>query len=789
MKFTFNWLKTHLKTDTSYLKIADVLTNIGLEVEDVKNLQQIYADFIVAQIDLVEKHPNADKLNLCTVNDGKEQHKIVCGAPNVEVGMKVVLAPVGSTIPKNNFMIKKAVIRGIESNGMLCSSDELNLGEEADGIIKLPNSARVGEKFVNFQGLNDIIYDVAITPNRGDCNSVYGIARDLAAAKLGKLNNYEDYTSLAFSDNLPFDVRLEDKEGCQLISLYYIKGVKNNFKSPDKIKNLLNLVDVKSNGPLVDISNFAMYEYGRPNHIYDADKIKGTLIIRKSKQGESFIPIGKDEITLDSGITVITDDEKILAVAGVIGGELSKVDEDTSNILVEVANFNPNLVRKAGSQLNIITDSRFRFERRIDFGNKVFFSTYLIQSILKYCGGNVVGGKDFYGSKINYLTDIKFDLKDVEKIIGTAIPKKESNEILKALGFRYNDNEITIPSWRQGDVQGTADIAEEILRIYGIEKVLPKPFKLSSDKTILRSRCAEDLCRDLLSKRGLDEVVTWSFISKELSKVFHAENEIALDNAISSEREVMKSSVIPPLLEVVKKNITRGHNNLAFFEICNIYSKDYTDMQKKCFAGIRAGNALEKSIYAKERKFDFYDVKDDILAFIAEFYRFEKNIKVDRKTPKYYHPTKSAAFYIRKKLIGYGGELHPSILQNMKINTNVLSFEIFIDEIPITDISDRGDLKIFDYQPVIRDFAFVIDENILSDEIINSVTSLNLDILEDVKIFDLFQDEELGKHKKSIAISVKLQPKKHTLSDAEIDKISNLIISNVKKNTNGKLRK
>lgn len=787
MKFTFSWLKQHLEINASVEEIAQALTLIGFEIESIIDNSAIYNPFIIAQIEEAIQHPNAEKLRVCKVTDGKRILQIVCGAENARTGIKVVLAPIGTKIPSSNLEIKPVKIRGIESNGMLCSSDELNLSNYNEGIIELEHDAIVGNKFAEYASLNDVVFEIAVTPNRGDALSVFGIARELAAKGIGKLKPLPQFNIKTTNQNLPL-VTIAEKDNCQEFIIRRINNVNNNQKQL-AFSNLLKSIDFSSISPLVDISNYAMSDYGRPNHIYDADKIKGNITVRLSKNGEKFIALGGEEYTLPEEVLVIADDEKVLGIAGIIGGELSKVNENTKNILIEIANFNPETIVKAGRILNIHTDARFRFERRVDFETGKFFMEYITSLILENCEGQASQIYIANGNKLNYKTSIKFSIDTIKRITGINIDRPQIEMILTNLGFELDGDNIHIPSYRQGDIDGEEDIVEEIIRVYGYENVPCSPITTSTINTIINKESSLDKCRKVLIDRKLTELISWSFSDDKASKHFSFKNVLRLKNPINAELSLMRMSVLPNHLIIAARNMAYGNNNLGFFETGLIYTNEYNDKQTSCVSGIRTGKYNPRSLYKDEREYDFYDAKADVFSVINCFGYNTSKLVLSNEVPKYYHPGKSASILIGKTIIAYCGEIHPEVIKAYDIKENVIAFEVFTNNIPKPKNKiQQGAFEVSNYQSVVRDFAFIIDVNQTVGEVTRALKNIHPGLIEDINVFDVYKGKEIGTDKKSIAITVKLQPTDRTLSEAEISKISEEITTTVSTKFNATLR-
>jgi phenylalanyl-tRNA synthetase beta chain len=522
-----------------------------------------------------------------------------------------------------------------------------------------------------------------------------------------------------------------------------------------------------------------MINYGRPNHIYDADKIKGPMVVRKSKNKEKFIALGGEEYILPEGLLVIADSEKVLCVAGVIGGELSKVDENSKNILIEVANFNPEAIMHSGRILNIHTDSRFRFERRVDTANSELFMNYLTSLIMESCGGKVTPIQSVTGNKLNYKTSIKFSISSIKRITGIDIDKAQAQKILSDLGFKINGDEVVIPSYRQGDIEAEEDLVEEIIRIYGYENIPPLPISISPNNINIVNENVLDKCKSTLVARKLTELVSWSFYDEKAANLFSSDDHIKIQNPISTDLALMRKSILPNHLSIASQNIARGYNNLAFFEIGFVYAANYSNKQTSCIAGIRIGKQSFKSLFKDERVVDFYDAKADAYSIINTFNFDTSRVSLSTNTPSYYHPGRSTAIYIGKTLIAYCGEIHPEVAKAYDIKETVVAFEVFTDSIPQPKSTRKEALKSSNYQAVTRDFAFILDANQPTGEVIRVINNTYPTLIEEVNIFDIYTGNEIGNNKKSVAITVKLQPTDHTFSDQEIIDISAKIIAAV----------
>ena len=789
MKFTLGWLKEHLDTKASLEQITETLTNIGLEVEQVIDKSKDLADFIVAEVVQAEKHPNADKLKVCKVNNGKEELQIVCGAANARAGIKVVLAQVGVLIPNGGFKIKASEIRGVKSNGMLCSADELNLGKDSEGIIELPKDAKVGDKAANWlAGGSDPVIEIAITPNRGDCLGVYGVARDLAAAGIGTLKKLQINKNNA-SGKASISVQTKTAS-CPYFIGRYIKSVKNG-QSSELIKQRLEAIGQKTISALVDITNYLTIDLGRPAHVYDADKLKGNLVVRGAKKGEKLLALDDKTYALEEGMTVIADDSGPVAIAGIIGGKATGCDENTKNVYLEIAYFNPADVMKAGQKLQINSDARFRFERGVDQAFVKDGANVATNMILELCGGEASEIVEA-GAEPKSQKEVSFNAQIVEKLTGIKATAKDVEKILSSLGFVINGNKVQVPSWRS-DVSIQQDLVEEVVRILGYDKIpateMPRGAIAASILNPAQRKISD--VRKTLAVRGLAETVNLSFVAAKQAEIFSSTNDnVSLENPISSDLSTMRPSILPSLLEAIRKNAARGFSNVAMFEIGPIFKAATPDGQRISVAGIRAGKAAEKNVHGGERAVDLFDAKADAFAAISNYIDPDK-LSITRDAPKWYHPGKSGALILGKQVLGHFGELHPSVLQRMDVEGPVAAFEIFPQNAPEPKekrSAARAKLEMSNFQAVERDFAFLVDEKITAAEILKAVKQAEKNLISYVDIFDVYQGKGVEPGKKSVAFSIRLEPKDRTLTDKEIETVSQQVISSVEKSVGGVLR-
>ncbi|MFN5383043.1 MAG: phenylalanine--tRNA ligase subunit beta [Alphaproteobacteria bacterium] len=784
MKFTYSWLKEYLNTNATVGQICEALTNSGLEVESVQDNGALFEPFIVAEILNAARHPDAERLQVCEVNDGSKVIQVVCGAANARAGIKVVLAPVGAIIPANQLQIKASKIRGVDSNGMLCSAEELGLADESHGIIELESNAVAGQKFSEHAGLNDVVIEIALTPNRGDAASVYGVARDLYALGLGELKALPSVKSIDLKPSIP--VGIDAKEECYEFTITTVENVSNATKSLD-IEAFLKLVGHNIKSPLVSISNFTMFAYGRPNHMYDLNKIKGGFIVRKSQEGEKFIPIGMDEIILPAGVLVVADDEKVLAVAGVIGGELSKVDENTKSIAIEVANFCPVEVAKSGRLLNIHTDSRFRFERRVDTANTMWFANYITDQVVKYCGGNVLGRARAIGIMPDFVKEVDLKLDAINKMCGQELEESRVIRILEALGFTRHADKLVVPSFKFGDITGPVDIAEEVIRIYGLNNIAKQAFDLSPENVPFKQPTVADKLRAGMTSLGFDEVITWTFVSEEQAKIFGFNNPIRVANPISSDMSVMRQTIVPMLLANAMQNVAQSIKDVSIFEVGSAYFNE-DKIEKLQVAGLQSGLVNRKTFHAKERDVDYFDAKQGIEQLIIAYGLDPASFTFSETQKIYYHPGRSAQVSLGKNVVGYCGEIHPKILKDLGVDDVVIAFELDISAMPqVRAKTAKQKLSISYLQPVSRDFAFLVDADLPVGQLMKSVKSC-VPQLESVSVFDIYEGDKVENGKKSIAINVMMRPLDETMTDAQIEEVCQKVVSFVKKEYNAELR-
>lgn len=781
MKFTLNWLKEFLDTEAPLEKIAETLTANGLEVESIADHAAALRPFIVAEIKEAVPHPDADKLRVCKVSNGTGILQIVCGAPNARAGIKVVLAPVGTVIPTNGMEIKQAKIRGVESNGMLCSARELGLGEDHDGIMELPANAVVGKPFAPQMGLDDPVIEIAITPDRQDCLGIYGIARDLAAAGLGRLKKL-DVREVKGKFSSPVDVSLDkisDDHACGMFVGRYFKGVKNG-PSPAWLQQRLKAIGLRPISTLVDITNYITFAYGRPLHVYDADKLNGDIHVRRAKKGEAVNALNDKSYVLDETVTVIADDAGALGIGGIVGGVESSVTDATKNVFLECAYFDPIAVAEAGRKYSIDSDARYRFERGADPAFLVTGSEIASRMILDLCGGEP-GELVVAGEEPAWQHTIDFNPAMVLKLSGVDVPEKTSRAILEALGFDVTKNwQVAVPSWRR-DVQWPADLVEEVLRIYGFDKIpntpLPVP-DVSPDVLLpLEMRLASD-ARHAMAARGMLEVQSWSFLHHDAAALFGGQKEsLRLLNPISSDLDTMRPSLLPNLIGMAKRNQERGFDMVSLCEAGLTFSDVGTKGQHLVAAGVRAGEMISASPHGKPREVDAFDAKADALHVLEACGAPVASLQTTREAPDYYHPGQSGALKLGKAVLGYFGTIHPKVMQAMDVKGPLVAFELFLDAIPAPKkkpTKTKTVYRVSDLQAVTRDYTFLLTGDLLSCDLVRAVAASDKKHIVGVSIVSLYSKE--GATEVAIALRATIQPQEKTLTEREIDAVSEKIL-------------
>jgi len=776
MKLTQSWLKKHLNTKATLDQIVSALTNIGLEVEEVIEQNKNLELFKIAKILKAEKHPNADKLKICDVDVGGKVEKVVCGAANARDGLLTVYAPPGAIIPKNGMKLVVAKIRGVESKGMLCSESELGVSDESEGITEIQNK-KVGEKF--FKNSEEVI-DISITPNRSDCLGVKGIARDLSAYSLGNIIE-EKKIKLKEESKKKLKVEIKKNSGCSTFGSLYIEGVKN-CESPDWLKKDLESLGLKSISAIVDITNYVMFDLNRPMHAYDADKIDGNIIVRESEKDESFNALDEKNYKVPSGACLITDKNKILGLGGVIGGQSSAINFDTKNIILEAAAFDPVKIAKVSKQLGIITDAKFRFERGVDpnsIETGLKLAAKLVQEI---CGGKIskinISGVTKFKNK-----NVRFDINNFKKLIGFSVSVKDCQKILEKLGFKIKVKkqilDIEIPSWRP-DVIQEADIVEEILRIKGLDKIIAVLPTLNENKPALNfHQKLFHLVQRSFASKGFFETISWSFTSSKLNQ-YYSDQTIKITNPISSDLDALRSSNFINLILQAKSNLDRSNLNLQMFEVGPVFKNDLT--QETIATGILVGKKVSSTWVSGDKKFDVIDAKEYLYFILSDLGLSLDNLVIEKSDKNYYHPGQSGDVFLGSKKgpkVASFGTIHPLILQKMDIQkSNIIGLEVYLDNFiePKKPLRvSKKQLQKYDFQIVERDFAFILNKKVRAGDLVSLIKKTD-EIIKSVNVFDIYEGENIDKDKKSLAIKVLFEPTDKTLTDKEIDELSEKII-------------
>jgi phenylalanyl-tRNA synthetase beta chain len=796
VKFTLSWLKDHLDTKADVQAIADKLTGIGLEVESIEDAGARLKDFTVAEIISAEKHPNADRLRLCMVNSGDtDPLQIVCGAPNARAGIKVVLARPGMVIPASGEALKVGSIRGVESRGMMCSARELLLGEDHDGIIELPADSKVGAPAAAALGLTDPVIDVSITPNRGDAASVFGVARDLAAAELGTLRTKKvepvagKFTS---PKRITLDFTPENKNACPLFAGRLIRNVKNG-PSPKWVQDRLKAVGMKSISALVDATNLIAQDRGRPLHVFDADKLTGNLHARMAKEGEQILALDGKSYTLDSETVVIADDKTAQGIAGVMGGMESGCSLETTNVFIESAWFDPTRVARTGRKLGIVSDARYRFERGVDPQFVLPGLELCTQLILEWCVGEpsevVIAGELPSPHK-----HINFDPSLVETLGGMAVGTDESIRILSRLGFTVIEHgdilHVTPPSYRR-DIDGPADLVEEIVRIHGLSGVASTPLEREravAKPVLTPAQRRGRTVRRTLAARGFNECVSFSFFAHDQARLFGGGDDAReLSNPIASDLDALRPSPLPSLLAAASRNVARGFPDLNLFEIGPAFQSGMPEAQTTNAAGIITGAGARdwtKSGHAA----NLFDAKAAMIAALEAAMGGPMTAPVTAGAPAWFHPGRSGTIALGPKQLAWFGELHPKILAAFDLKIPVAGFEINLDAISEPKKKARTAFVPSPFQAIERDFAFVVDAKVPAGEIVKAAKMADRALIESVTVFDVYEGKTLGEGKKSIAIAVRVQPRDKTLTEAEIEALAGKIVAAVTKATGASLR-
>ncbi len=806
MKFTLSWLKDHLDTTAPLADIVDKLTMIGLEVEAVEDKAAQLKPFVIADVISAEKHPNADRLKVCMVDigqvaKGEKPIQVVCGAPNARGGMKGVFSPPGTYIPGKDLTLSVGTIRGVESHGMLCSEAEMLISDDHDGIIELPADAPVGQAYAEWAGLGDPMIEINLTPNRPDCTAVNGIARDLGATYIG---DYKENTPTPVKGTFPcpVEVKIDAPELCPAFGLRLVGGVKNG-SSPDWLQKRLIAIGLRPINALVDITNYITYDRGRPLHVFDAGKVKGNLTVRRAKNGEQLLALDGRTYTLDEAMCVIADERAVESLAGIMGGEESGCDENTTDVLIESALWNELNIAQTGRQLGINTDARYRFERGVDPNFMVPGLELATRMVLDFCGGEpseiLVAGNP--APKHEKLVD--FPMSELPRLAGLKLPLPDIRRVLEKLGFfaagQGERVKVAVPSWRP-DVHGRADIVEEIVRIVGVDKVRPTPFPRGdfARKPVLtpiqlRTRKA----KRALAARGLTEAVTWSFISKREAELFGGGSpELALANPIAAELSDMRPSLMPGLVTSAQRNADRGSPDVGLFEVGQVFRGDKPDDQFTAATGLRRALAKPDGVgrhwQSANKPVDTFDAKADAFAVLAAAGAPMQALQIVPGGPSWLHPGRSGTIQMGpKNVIGHFGELHPRTLTALGAEGPLVGFEVILDNIPEPKAKAtraKPLIELSAFQPVERDFAFVVARDVKAADIVRAAQNADKKLISAVSVFDVYEGKGIDPDKKSIAISVTLQPREKTMTDEEIEALAAKIVGEVTKRTGGVLR-
>jgi phenylalanyl-tRNA synthetase beta chain len=800
MKFTLSWLKDYLDTEASAEAIADALTSVGLELESLSNPAEALKPFVIADVIEARQHPNADRLRVCIVSTGGGAPvQVVCGAPNARTGMKGVFAPVGTHIPGTGVDLKAGLIRGEASNGMLLSERELGLSDAHEGIVDLPADAPVGTAYAKWAGLDDPVIDVGVTPNRPDALGVYGIARDLAARGIGSLKPIDvPIVAGKFKSPIAVELRFGDPENrpCPLFVGRYFRGVRNG-PSPSWMQRRLRAIGLRPISTLVDITNYITHSYARPLHVFDAAKVKGTIHARPAKDGETIEALDGKSYRLDSSMTVIADDNGPEGIAGIIGGELTGCTAETTDVFLEAAYFDPIRTATTGRKLGINSDARYRFERGVDPAFVETGAEIATNMILELCGGEaselVIAGKPPLRSY-----SVPFRLDRVRTLAGVDIPEREQVKILAALGFTVagagDDVVAEVPSWRP-DINGEADLVEEIVRIYGLDKVAHVPMpRLNSvtARSIDASQRRRFLAARVLAARGMNEAMTWSFMPKNQAELFGGGGEaLALANPISTELSDMRPSLIANLIAAAGRNLARGHDDVRLFEVGQVYRGDRPEDEHQHASGIRRGMNSQRHWAGGRRPVDVFDAKADALALLSAVGAPVDRLQTVAEGPSWYHPGRVGSLMLGpKNRLAVFGEVHPRVLAAMDVTGPLVAFEVDLGAIPLPKSTKtaRPALDASQFQAVTRDFAFVVPAEVPADKLIRAARGADKELIESVSIFDVFTGDAIGAGRKSVALEVTLQPQDRTLTDDEIEKVSAAVVAAVKSATGGELR-
>jgi phenylalanyl-tRNA synthetase beta chain len=799
MKFTLPWLKEHLETETSLEDLADRLTMLGLEVEAIHDPGADLEAFSVGHVREARQHPNADRLRLCTVETKHGTFEVVCGAPNARAGIKIVFAPEGSVIPVSGEVLKKAVIRGVPSVGMLCSARELRLGDDHTGIIELPETAEVGEPAVKALGLEGPVIEVKLTPDRADCFGVSGIARDLAAAGTGRLLS-RDFSPIPAKGPAGIRIGLDfprgEEKACPLFVGRMIRGLRNG-PSPAWLQNRLKAIGLRPISALVDITNYLTFDLGRPLHVFDAGKVQGDLTLRLARLGEELLALDGRTYRLDDGITVIADETGPISLGGIMGGESTSVDEGTTDVLLEVALFDPLRTAATGRRLGIESDARTRFERGLDPMLVLPATEHATRLIVELCGGEagevVVAGAVPAGP-----APIRFRRSRLVRLAGIDLEPAEIESILKALGFRIEGGpaewQVIPPSWRH-DVGTEACIVEELARLHGYDRIPPVPVTRTeavSPGVLTAEQRRRAAARRAVAAMGYAEAVTWSFIPPEQAELFGHGQPILKRNPLNAELSAMRPSLLPNLVAAVARNVARKHEAGALFELGPRFTGAMPGEQAMALSGVRFGAAQPRHWAQGNRPVDAIDGKGDALAALAVLGIKPESVQVTTDAPAWYHPGRSGCLRQGRTLLATFGELHPRILKAFDLEAvPVAAFELDLDTLPkpkARATRAKPGLEPLPYPPVDRDFAFVVDRDVPAAKLLDAIRGVDRRLVREVRLFDVYAGPHVGEGRKSLAVAVRLQANDRTLTEEEIEAVAARIVAAAEKATGASLR-
>ncbi|WP_137928962.1 phenylalanine--tRNA ligase subunit beta [Mesorhizobium comanense] len=801
MKFTLSWLKDHLETVATLDEIVERLTSIGLEVEHVDDKSGL-KPFVIAKVLTTVQHPDADRLRVLTVDtgDGKPPVQVVCGAPNARAGLIGAFAAPGTYVPGIDVTLAVGKIRGVESHGMMCSERELELSDEHNGIIDLPADAPVGTSFASYAHLDDPVIEINLTPNRPDATSIHGIARDLAASGLGTLKN-TTVEAIPGKGETPVKVKIEAPELCPGFALRLVRGVKNG-PSPKWLQQRLIAIGLRPISALVDITNYVTFDRGRPLHVFDARKVAGNLVVRRARDGEKVLALDGREYTLTPDMCAISDDNGVESIAGVMGGEHSGCDENTTDVLIESALWDPITTARTGRTLGIITDARYRFERGVDPEFMVPGVELATRLVLDLCGGEPAG-TEVVGYAGHQPKIVSFPLSEVKRLTGIEVPGATSLDILSRLGFKPKGSgdvvDVAVPSWRP-DVDGKADLVEEVMRIHGVDNIAPQPLGAHdavNSKILTTLQVRTRTAKRALAVRGMMEAVTWSFIPARHAELFGGgQTSLKLANPIAADMSDMRPSLLPGLIAAAQRNADKGIGDVALFEVSGTYEGDGADQQRRVAAGVRRGTAKldgsGRSWAGNAGPVGVFDAKADAIAALEACGAPVDRLQIEAGGPAWYHPGRSGTIKLGPKtVLGTFGEFHPRTLEGLDASGPLCGFEVFVDAVPepkAKPTKTKPKLELSAFQAVKRDFAFVVEKTVEAGTLVRAALAADKKLITGVSVFDIFEGASLGADKKSIAIEVSIQPVEKTLTDEDFEALAKRIVENVGKQTGGVLR-